>query len=688
MTVKKKKKLTRNRVKKIFKILGLILSVFLLVILVVSATPPLRVYASGWVEEVTNITAEYTKYPISHYSLDFFVDTSWDWLPWNWGEGIGNTAYYAVYLLTNVFWILNAYLSYLMGYIVEQAYNLDFISDTISHIAKNIQTIAGVDSSGFKDHGLLPSFAPIMIVIIGAYFAYVGLFKRQLTKAMSSLVTFIVVFVFGMGFISYSSDYLTKINNFQKEFNQEVLTIGSKLTMSNSTIDSEDSVTSIRDSLFEIQVKKPYLLLQFGDSDETVIGEDRVVKLLESDPNANDKTRAEVVKEEVSDKSNSNMSIQMVPMRLGMVLVIFIVNLVIDFCVSVFSGLMIFSQVLFVLYMCFLPVAIVFALVPGGSRVLTKAISKSFNAMMTKGGITLLMTVVFSISSMCYALSATSNFFWMMFLQVVVFVGSLLQANELLGFMHLNNHDSEQMNRKANTLSLIGQQAMNLSMYKGLKNKIAPTSGAVPTSSGGEGNGNSGSSGKSTSRNGRKNQRKDRSNENPYAPKNRMEQVGAKASNVADVPNKVKNKVNQVKQGVKDAPTNARYAVKKAKDDVLYGAVKKESENNAQRHEGRNRRDHTQQRRQEVLNRGNNIQQRLAGEKKQPLVTKQETVSARRISEAKSKANNPLTTTPVRKTESTTKGTVRLNEAKIRKVVDQSIKNRDSEKKSSRTVKK
>ena len=43
----------------------------------------------------------------------------------------------------------------------------------------------------------------------------------------------------------------------------------------------------IRDSLFSIQVKQPWLLLQYGNSDVESIGADRVESLLSTSPDEN-----------------------------------------------------------------------------------------------------------------------------------------------------------------------------------------------------------------------------------------------------------------------------------------------------------------------------------------------------------------------------------------------------------------
>lgn len=72
----------------------IIMTVFAAVLAVILL--PATAEAAGWVEDMTGGGAEYARYPLERYLLDFYVDTSGDWLPWNWGEGISNNLYSAL----------------------------------------------------------------------------------------------------------------------------------------------------------------------------------------------------------------------------------------------------------------------------------------------------------------------------------------------------------------------------------------------------------------------------------------------------------------------------------------------------------------------------------------------------------------------------------------------------------------
>ena len=86
-------------------------------------------HATGLVDDTVNADNLYSQYPLENYQLDFYVDNSWGWLPWNWLDGIGKSVQYGLYCITNFIWTISLYLSNATGYVVQQAYKLDFIND-------------------------------------------------------------------------------------------------------------------------------------------------------------------------------------------------------------------------------------------------------------------------------------------------------------------------------------------------------------------------------------------------------------------------------------------------------------------------------------------------------------------------------------------------------------------------------
>ena len=433
------------RKRKILRFFGIALLVILGVLVFLSITGTVA-HAAGLVDNTVSDANTYSKYPLENYQLDFYVDSSWDWLPWNWLDGIGKSIQYGLYAITNFVWTVSLYISNATGYVVQEAYKLDFISDTASSIGKNIQTLAGVTSNGFSSEGFYVGFLLILILVMGIYVAYTGLLKRETTKAIHAVINFLVVFILSASFIAYAPNYISKINDFSADISSSALSLGTKIVLPDSNSKGKDSVDLIRDSLFSIQVKQPWLLLQYGESDIETLGSDRVESLLSANPDTDD--REDVVIEEIEDKDNAYLSVTKTMTRLGMVVFLFIFNIGISAFVFLLTGMMIFSQVLFIIYAMFLPISFVLSMIPTYEGMAKKALTKLFNTVMMRAGITLIITTAFSISTMFYSISSGYPFFMVAFLQIVTFAGIYFKLGDLMTMFSLQSSDTQQVSRR------------------------------------------------------------------------------------------------------------------------------------------------------------------------------------------------------------------------------------------------
>lgn len=404
--------------------------------------------AAGLVDDTVNASNLYSQYPLMNYQLDFYVDNSWNWLPWSWSNGVGQSVMYGLYCVTNFVWIINLYVSNAAGYVVKEAYELDFIDDMADKIGKNMQILAGVNESGFQLEGLYIGFLLLIILIIGVYVTYVGLIKRETSKAISSVMNFLLVFLLSAAFIANAPNFIKKINELSSDVSTATLSLGTKIMMSD-TESGGNSVELIRDCLFSIQIKQPWLLLQYGDTNEGTVGKDRVTKLLSVSPSLNSgKDRENVVKTEIENKKNSNLTTSGVITRLGMVFFISIFNLFISFFVFVLCGYMLLSQVMFIIFALMLVFGLIIAMIPGYNGNLKKSVENLFNTILMRAGITLIVTITFSISSMFYSMSTEYPFFMVMFLQIVLFCGVFYNLNRILGMIGLNSSDAQQVGRR------------------------------------------------------------------------------------------------------------------------------------------------------------------------------------------------------------------------------------------------
>ena len=586
------KSITRE---KVFHVLKLVLLAVIVTLVLLSLLGTVA-HASGLVDDTVNADNLYSKYPLSNYQLDFYVDNSWSWLPWNWLDGIGKSVQYGLYCITNFVWTISLYLSNATGYVVQQAYKLDFINDMADSIGKSIQTLAGVTENGFSSSGFYVGFLLIIILIVGVYTAYTGLLKRETSKALHAVINFVVVFIVSASFIAYAPNYIQKINDFSSDISTASLDLGTKIMLPDSQSKGKDSVDLIRDSLFAIQVEKPWLLLQFGNSDTEEIGADRVEALVSASPSDEDgETRENVVKTEIEDNDNDNLTIPQVVNRLGMVFFLLIFNLGITIFIFLLTGMMLFSQILFIIYAMFLPVSFLLSMIPTYENMAKQAVVRVFNAIMTRAGITLIVTVAFSISSMFYNISTDYPFFMVAFLQIICFAGIYMKLGELMSMFSLNANDSQQIGRR------IFRRPMVFMRHRArrMEHRIARAVGAGSVAGA--------VAGASVARAG-----KPATNQPPKKRENTSASMGSRVGSavgaVMDTKNKVRDSASSLKENVKDLPTQAGYAVhsakQKAKDNVSdfkRGVVEERENRQEQRTQKRNlHRENISQKKQEL----------------------------------------------------------------------------------------
>ena len=544
--------------KKIFHFLKMALFVVALSLILLSLLGTVA-HATGLVDDTINAENLYSKYPLSNYQLDFYVDNSWSWLPWNWLDGIGKSVQYGLYCITNFVWTISLYLSNATGYVVQEAYKLDFINDMADSIGQSIQTLAGVTENGFSSTGFYVGFLLLIILVVGMYVAYTGLIKRETSKALHAVINFVVVFVLSASFIAYAPDYIKKINEFSSDISTASLDLGTKIMLPNSDSEGKDSVDLIRDSLFSIQVEQPWLLLQFGNSNAEEIGADRVEALVSASPEDEDgKTREEVVKTEIEDNDNNNLTIPQVVNRLGMVFFLLFFNLGITIFVFLLTGMMLFSQILFIIFAMFLPISFLLSMIPSYESMAKQAIVRVFNTIMTRAGITLIVTVAFSISSMFYNISTDYPFFMVAFLQIVCFAGIYMKLGDLMSMFSLNANDSQSMGRRIFRRPYLFMRHR----ARRMEHRIARA-----VSAGGISGGVAGAVAGSAVAGKRAERKNTASKENRGNTTSSMGQrAGSKVGAVLDTKNKVKDKANAVKENIKDMPTQTAYAVYSAKE--------------------------------------------------------------------------------------------------------------------------
>lgn len=511
--MKKKWRMKTKRPRKLHKrILSAFLVYILLTGLFLSVANMEVSAASGLVDETIDAGNLYSQYRWDNYQIDFYVDTSWDWLPWNWMDRIDNKISSVFYGISDGIWLISVLLSSGTGYIVQQTYSLDFIGDMADDIGKNIQILAGMNtgSKKFNADGFYTWLLLFIVLIVGGYMAYAGLIKRKTTEAVSAAVNMLVIFLLTAAFIAYAPQYIKNINDFSADLSNGVLELGAKLVMPGNDEMGVKATDKIRNNLFAIQVYKPWLLLQFGTTDETAIESeriaagvdgDRIKSILSVSPVTNfGEDRQTAVKTDIETYKNVNMTVTSVIGRFGTVLLVFFLNLIISIFVVIMCGLVIFTQLLFIIFALYLPLNFILSMLPTYNGLLKKAVLKLFNTILMRAGLTLLITIAFSLSAMIYSMSGDYPFLMVAFLQIVVFVGTYLKMDEILSMVALGDGGS---NKRGRFLKSMGRYMVMRKLFGrryssgGRRATVSRNAGAGNGTGGGTG-GNTGDDSKDT----------------------------------------------------------------------------------------------------------------------------------------------------------------------------------------------
>ena len=565
--------------------------------------------ASGLVDETIDAGNLYSQYRWDNYQIDFYVDTSWDWLPWNWMDRIDNKISSVFYGISDGIWLISVLLSSGTGYIVQQTYSLDFIGDMADDIGKNIQILAGMNtgSKKFNADGFYTWLLLFIVLIVGGYMAYAGLIKRKTTEAVSAAVNMLVIFLLTAAFIAYAPQYIKNINDFSADLSNGVLELGAKLVMPGNDEMGVKATDKIRNNLFAIQVYKPWLLLQFGTTDETAIESeriaagvdgDRIKSILSVSPVTNfGEDRQTAVKTDIETYKNVNMTVTNVTGRFGKVLLVFFLNLIISIFVVIMCGLVIFTQLLFIIFALYLPLNFILSMLPTYNGLLKKAVLKLFNTILMRAGLTLLITIAFSLSAMIYSMSGDYPFLMVAFLQIVVFVGTYLKMDEILSMVALGDGSG---NKRGRFLRSMGRYMVMRKLFGrryssgGRRAAVSRNAGAGNGTGGGTG-GNTGDDSKDTTApsggndsqkapshtnnsNNKPVREPARANENVNGAENKgssenerttvsdgskTQSAGAKAGKrvgmVMDSGKRLKDRMNLVKENVKNTPTEIKY---------------------------------------------------------------------------------------------------------------------------------
>nr|WP_157076811.1 hypothetical protein [Halalkalibacter krulwichiae] len=366
--------------------------------------------------------------------------------------------------------------------VVEQAFTLDFVGSVVSIISESVRSIAGFDN-GFQDGGVWGALVLFILVLVGTWAAYVGIVKRESSRALSGILSSFVIFVCALGFFANADRILTMINDASADLQNSILSSVSSIVSPGLSYSQGEGIAAMRNQMHDILVERPYLLMQYGTSSRSDIeatGEGRVHNLLSVSPYSEE--REEYVNREVEQHDNTMMTAGGLVDRLLFLPLIGISNLLIGGMLLIISCMIIMYQILFLVLVLFAPVPLLLGMIPSMQTAATNWVLKVIHAQLMKIGIALLLTILFTVSTILYQAADDSQvgYLLMMVIQILCFVGIWMKRRDLFGL--ITQASGGVMSSEGNTgqqLNHYRRKVQNAMQNRSMRNLLGHKGGAV-----------------------------------------------------------------------------------------------------------------------------------------------------------------------------------------------------------------
>ena len=398
---------------------------FLLLLPIIMFVPHAAEAAGFLPEEVTEGYL-YNRYPITHYSLDSYVDTSGNWLPWNWGKGMSDGVFSFLSFLFSGIFTLICVVFHLIGIMLQELFTLDIISGLADKIGNVVQGLAGFGSAAGAN-GMFSSALVLVVTIMGGWLIYTAFVKRDSSTALSGLGGWILIMAVSIGFFLNAGTVIKGANALSSEAQQIVSVPITAIAGMNS-----DPSVGIREQYFNSVVYEPYLLFQYGTTD--VPAEEADI-LLSQVPGS--EGREEHV-QELAKAGNTMMSGWVgLAERFNFLPTIVAVNCICSFVVLFFAAICLYHQVSFLLYVALSPIVLTASLLPGSTIIARRWMKKTVYELIMKVLITALLTIMFALSSMVMDAMGTGGYLFGAIVRAIIYITVFLKRKKILGLITL-----------------------------------------------------------------------------------------------------------------------------------------------------------------------------------------------------------------------------------------------------------
>ena len=390
---------------------------FMLLTIFIPSTLSLAETASDE-EEIPRLSEEY---PDNRYDLMTYADDKW----YNWAQKTGTSA---ISSIKNFLWNINVLIANITLMVIYQLFSLDIVELTKDSVMEIASGTAGslVNNLG----GFALAIASIGIVIR----AYI----KQDWQAFFKIVTLIIIsFSLLFSIQSKSFNYVDLAHSVSVNLENAVMKVNPSMTNSkNFEVDpkgnnlGDDVSIQVENKAFVSLLYKPYLLLQYGTTDEDVINNEdsyngdltRIDEYLSANPSTEDgvELREDIAEYELKDLNNESIFAGNGYLAGGYTMGI-IVSTLIQAVVFFFLALMrIMLQFGFVILLIMFPFMLFASIFPTFETMFGKYLKGLWMLILFKGLVVFFILVATSFITLSYEMADLSDdIYYRIFIQVI-----------------------------------------------------------------------------------------------------------------------------------------------------------------------------------------------------------------------------------------------------------------------------
>lgn len=402
-----------------------------------------------------------------------FFDKVWDTVTFQFvGEGFSEAFHYSLFKFLEFQFDFNIFMTNAMISILNFAYDTNLVEMLVDSIEGTVVSITGISGGQFTSNGIFGGFLKFIGITVALYTLYQLVIKRASISAFSGLFKSVVVLVTALFLFTHYTTVIKGINTLSVEASAFFLSGNAGTVINDGNIVNTNMKEKMNDNLFNTFVHKPYLMLQYGTTNQEDIGDDRVQSLLSKDRGTTD--RSDIAVKEVTEYGNDILTYSKLSNRLNFMGIVLTANAFNSIPVYLLALCLILFQFWFIIIAMIAPFALLWASLPNQIGVLKRYTFELCLPLALKIGVSFLAILVFGLSEIMYGLSSLGSG------SRGIFISTIIQGLLLFTLFLLRKRIFAIFSLGSQQLNVIREE-MNNAFIKPIKKGVQTTATAIGT---------------------------------------------------------------------------------------------------------------------------------------------------------------------------------------------------------------